>query len=50
VEFVLACLAMTSQLDHEQGQRAIAVLVEKTRKLSEWNGFQHRPTNGPVFG
>jgi DNA-binding IclR family transcriptional regulator len=50
VEFVLACLAMTSQLDHEQGQRAIAVLVEKTRKLSEWNGFQHRQTNGPVFG
>lgn len=49
VEFVLACLAMTSQLDQDQGLRAIEVLVEKTRKLSEWNGFQQRRTNGSVF-
>ncbi|GMA49827.1 IclR family transcriptional regulator [Alicyclobacillus contaminans] len=40
VEFVLACLAVTSQVTPSQAERAVNVLVETTRRLSEWNGWQ----------
>lgn len=39
VELVVACLAMTSQFDKDYETRAISVLLEKSRKLSEWNGY-----------
>ena len=49
VEVVLACLAMTTQLHSEQEHHIIEVLLEKTQELSEWNGYQHKQSNTPVF-
>jgi IclR family KDG regulon transcriptional repressor len=43
VELVMACLVMTSQLTPEREEAAIQTLLQSTRKLSEWSGYQHRP-------
>lgn len=42
VELVMASLAMTSQFDPEKEKMVAKVLVEKTQKLSEWNGYQNK--------
>jgi|SRR5579875_88537 len=42
VELVLACLMMTSQSEPELEQLVTKVIVEKTQKLSEWNGYQRK--------
>ena len=42
VQFVMACLAMTTQLSCEQEPKVIDALLEKTHKLSEWNNYPQR--------
>lgn len=39
VELVLACLATSSQFHRDYERKVVSVLLEKTKKLSEWNGF-----------
>lgn len=39
VEMVMSCLVMTSQFDSDFEKHVVSVLLEKTRKLSEWNGL-----------
>jgi DNA-binding IclR family transcriptional regulator len=39
VELVMSCLAMTSQLDPDTEQRTAQILMERTRRLSHWNGY-----------
>jgi DNA-binding IclR family transcriptional regulator len=42
VDLVMACLAVTTQLQNENLAQAINYLQESSRKLSEWSGFQRR--------
>lgn len=47
VELVMACLAMTTQFESQPGaeERVIQILLEKTKKLSEWNGMVTKTKN-----
>jgi DNA-binding IclR family transcriptional regulator len=47
VEFVMACLAMTTQFETrpEIEERVIQILLDSTRKLSVWNGMDTRLKN-----
>ncbi|QQE77573.1 IclR family transcriptional regulator [Alicyclobacillus sp. SO9] len=42
VELVMACMAVTSEFHRNVEQRAVSVLMEKAKRLSEWNGYQYR--------
>lgn len=42
VELVLACLCLTSEVMRQCEQKIAAILLEKSHKLSEWNGHMVR--------
>lgn len=48
VEFVVACLAMTSELDSTREMDIVRVILDSTRKLSELNGYQGQHDAQPL--